>query len=268
MRTRLGSAIVVSAALLAYSSRARASGWDFFVQAEGDSQLNTPTTQFGLDVSALSPTPTPPDAGYSGNITTPDGLSTGTFSPFSASSTQEFFSSFPSFLSSSAATGQYSLTANDTSTSQYNFSLNFSNISPSSIPQITITSPPANEDTSNPTPTFTWTDSGDFTTLALQFFNNALTVNYIESLSLNQTSWTVPADLPDGTYQISVQASMTQSIPLSATLLSGPNIGLPDSVNFFYDAGATEAITVVPEPTSFALIAIVPFLLHRRRRRD
>ncbi len=265
MRIRLWPAIVVPAALLIISSHARAADWIFNILAQSDSQLNKPTTAISLSLFAVPPIS--PDPGYSGTVTTPDGSSTGTFIAGSAQGTLETFSSFTNFLSSSAATGKWPLSATDETTSNYDLSLNFSGINVSSIPRITITSPASNESTPNQTPTFTWNDSGDFDDLTIQLTNTALGVDYFQPLPSTETSWTVPADLSPATYQMSVQVlAPDQFVPLTAALLSGPSIGLPDAATFIYFAEASQSITIVPEPTSLALAATLPLLLLRRRR--
>jgi hypothetical protein len=254
--------------LLLASAAQAAPGWNFNILAQGFNQSNTPSTFFALDLSAMSPSPMPPDPGLTGSVTTPDGLSTGSFTPYSGSSTQEFYSSFSNFQSIAATGGPWSLTATDNNvTSTYQFSPDFSGIDSTTIPQITISSPLLSSTTSNPQPTFTWSDSGDINDLQIQFTNQDLSINYIEQLPLTQTNWTVPAALPPGLYTITAQVtSASQDIPLSSTLLTGPDLGLPSTASFYYDAIDQENITIVPEPTGLALALAIPLLLRRRNR--
>jgi hypothetical protein len=131
--------------------------------------------------------------------------------------------------------------------------------------------PTANATSSGPQHTFTWTKP---TVTPKQLFVSLqrwdvpsglyLTESYFGSSA--PTSWTVH-NLAEGLYQFRLEFnSMTQPIPMTATLLSGPDAG-PFTANISWRQQSGTFFTVVPEPAIGGMLAGGTLLAALCRRR-
>jgi hypothetical protein len=151
-------------------------------------------------------------------------------------------------------------------TSNYTFSPDFSGIAPGSVPIVTINQPIANSTTANP-PTFLWTTTGTTPITLLQINNADFTVDEQFNLPGDASSFTLPAPLPAGTYNFFIDVSTAAiPIPVSTTLVSGPDLKISPQGTFQFSSSALESFTVAPEPTSAALASVFSLLLFRIRR--
>ena len=204
-------------------------------------------------------------------FTSPDGTATGTGTPGSGSSASEYFNSYSAVQADAA--GKWSLSAvRDGVTSTYNFSADLSSIPASSIPTVdSVDVPPYGTPYPTQQPTFQWTESGEFNENFVDVHGLTSNVHYQADLPVDQTSWTVPASLPAGSYEFILQLpSNTYTVPLSSTLLSGPDLDLPTTASFGSEAWYQATFFIVPEPTSAALTctAGLAVLVRRRRKTD
>ena len=131
--------------------------------------------------------------------------------------------------------------------SNYNFSPDFSAIDPNSIPIVTINSPTDASTTANP-PTFHWTTTGTTNIFTgLQISNPTFTVDELFNLPGNASSFTLPAPLPAGTYNLLVSVSAAAvTLPVTTTLVSGPDLSIKPQGSFQFASEAIESFSVNP----------------------
>jgi len=222
------------------SSAARADQWTFKFDGSSFSQMNQPAPSAAVALHVDAP------AAFSGQFTSPDGLSTGIFTRDFGNPAQEVFPSYAQFqaMSDDPTTGTWSLRAQSAgATSQYHFNADFSAISPSSIPQVVLTTPAGTG--TGPRPTIHWNLTGQALGTTVQVVNSNFTVNQTILLPGDFTSYTVPNDLPKGTYNLYLNASSARvSVPVQTTLLSGPDAGINAQGTFQFDSQAFETFTV------------------------
>jgi hypothetical protein len=236
--------------------------WNFDFSGLPFSQPNNapPGVAIGLRID--------PPSGFSGQFTSPDGLSTGGIDNNDlATGAGQSYASLSQLQTSSTnpALGNWSLT---TGSSQYQFTPDFSGITSDSIPQIAITSP-LDGATTDDQPTFQWSLSGTPNGEIVQISNADFSVDHVFfGLIPTSTSFTVPDidALPPGTYNFFLSWSAAAvNVPVSTTHISGPVLTITPDATFQSSGEVFESFTVVPEPTSLALCGVASLLFLRRR---
>lgn len=250
-----------------------AAGW-FFVARSADAQsvdasftvqdwnLPSPTVLPGLAVSAA-----PQYSSATGSYTYPDG-ETGTFKGGVANyqDNSEPYDSFAQLQSAEDSAGPGSLTVNlNGQTSTYSFKIDLSGIDPASLPQVQITDPAENSDTSN-MPVFQWTDS-NLVGLSVEIEDVTTGTGTGQSVPVTQTSWSPSAPLAPGDYYFGINTSSNYLyVPVDSTLVSGPDVGVDGTATFMDEVSRQVEFTVVPEPSCLALMMLAPAAVWRRRR--
>jgi hypothetical protein len=253
---RLSSIVSLVCLLWASTASAANTRWDF----DFAGSPAAPSIGVGLHID--------PPAGFIGQFTSPDGLSTGIFNNEMDSGAGQSYSSLSQFQTSSTNPNlsTWSLT---TGNSQYQFTPDFSGVTADSIPQIAITSPSAGATTGNQ-PTFQWSLSGTPNGEIVQITNADLSVNEIFfGLIPTSTSFTPPAALPPGDYTVFLSwSAAVVNIPVTTTHVSGPVLTITPNGTFQASGEAFESFTVVPEPTGLALAASASLIFLCRRARN
>ena len=257
----LATASALAAAAACHPARA-ATNWSFF-ELQCDSQYATasPPTDFTAFPIFFPASGNP----LSGTYRTPNGTGTGTYSPTGGTGGGEAYTSVAA-VQAEGLPLLFTATANSV-TSTYNFNPDYGSLTQSSIPTLTMTSFATGSTINAHQPVFSWTDTGSFSSLSVQVANAALGINDSYTLPLNQTSWSAPFSLANGSWIFNLRSNTTMvQLPLNATLTGGPDVGLPSTIGFQDFAIQHLTFTVVPEPAAAVALLLPLARLGRRRQ--
>jgi hypothetical protein len=205
-------------------------------------------------------------------LRSPHGLSGADGTPGQTAYLQHSYPSFAAMQTEASGSGPWTLTltgATPAQTSTYAVSPDFNSISLASLATTSAIHPSVNEAISNKTPLISWTTPSAPISYAQPEIDAEPLGNFIfgPTLSATQTSWQVPQQLNVGQYSLFLWLYQeTINLPMTSTLLSGPDLG-PISATFRYNfQGLTPFTIIVPEPASCATLLLIGAAALSRRR--
>jgi hypothetical protein len=155
----------------------------------------------------------------------------------------------------------------DAGISKYALHLDLSGVEESSLPQTRILSPSPDSTVSTVRPTISWTSPQAFPGYAqVNMFGLPSSANYGKTLASTVTSYVPTVDLPDKQYVLDVSLYRDLNVPMTLTLLDGPDFGTMDVWSTFEFHASEEFSVAAPEPSCLGLIALCSLLLAQRAR--